>query len=192
MRENMPKVLIMYYSKYGSTKKYAEWISEELSADIFGVNDFNQKTIQYYDIIILGSALYAGNIKGINLLVKNYENLKGKTLVIYTCGVADYKKIENINSVNKRLENEIPKYIFENIKIFNLRGDINYKKLSISHKIMMGMLKKMVMKKKLEEMDEENKEFLETYGKSTNFMDKNNIMEIIDYCKKHTVVGNIA
>jgi menaquinone-dependent protoporphyrinogen IX oxidase len=179
----MAKVLIMYYSKYGTTKKYAEWIAKELKGDIFDINNMKQNILVNYDIIILGSGLYAGKINGINILLRNYETLKEKKLIIFTCGLADYSKIENINAINKRFEETIPENIREKIRLYCLRGGINYKKLNLKHKIMMGLLKKMIVKKGLKKMNEENKEFMETYGQAVDFMDENSITEIIKYCK---------
>jgi menaquinone-dependent protoporphyrinogen IX oxidase len=179
----MEKVLVMYFSKYGSTKKYAEWIASELNGDVYDVKNTEQNILKNYDTIILGSGLYAGKIEGINIIINNYETIKDKKLIIFTCGLADYSKTENINSINKRLEKIIPINIRENIKIYYLRGGMNYKRLNLKHKIMMGLLKKMIQKKGSEKSNEENEEFLETYGKTIDFTNINNIKEIVDYCK---------
>jgi len=78
----------------------------------------------------------------------------------------------------------MPKEILQNIKIFYLRGGINYKKLSLIHKFMMWMMKNMVTKNKIHNIeDEENIEFLETYGKIVDFTNRENITNIITYCK---------
>ncbi|GHV51167.1 flavodoxin [Bacteroidia bacterium] len=180
----MDKVLVVYFSKYGSTKKYAEWIASELNGDIYNVNNIKQNILKNYDVIILGSALYAGKIKGINIIINNYEKIKHKKIIIYTCGLADYTKIENINTINKRLEGAIPENIKQNINIYYLRGGINYKELNLKHKIMMWLLKKSIMKKGLERINEEDKEFINTYGQTIDFTDKKNITEIIKYCKE--------
>jgi len=179
----MAKVLIMYFSKYGSTKKYAEWLASDLSGDLFAIKTVRQNILANYDIIILGSALYAGCIKGIDILLKNYEILKGKKLVIFTCGLSDYSKIENINDVKERIEKIIPENIRKNIKIYYLRGGINYKRLSFKHKIMMRLVRNMLMRKEPEKLTEGNKDFLETYGKTLDFMDKNSIADIVKYCE---------
>jgi menaquinone-dependent protoporphyrinogen IX oxidase len=179
----MAKVLVMYFSKYGSTKKYAEWIASELNGDVYNIKSIKQDILENYDTIILGSGLYAGKIEGINIIINNYETLKDKKLIIFTCGLADYNKTENINSINKRLEKIIPVNIRENIKIYYLRGGMNYKKLNLKHKIMMDFLKKMIQKKGAEKLNEENKEFLESYGKIIDFTNKNSIKEIVEYCK---------
>ena len=44
------------------------------------------------------------------------------------------------------------------------------------------MMKK-VTEKKGDKMDDDDKLLLETYGKAIDFMDKNSIKEIIEYCK---------
>jgi len=178
----MGKVVVIYSSKYGYTKKYAQWIAEELKGDIFELDNAGQKDLSAYDTIILGSGLYAGRIRGIDFLVKNYEKIKTRKLVIFTCGLADYTKFENINNIYKRLVKVIPAYIMENVKIFYLQGGINYGKLSTKHKIMMGMLKKMITRKGSENLSEENREFLATYGQTLDFSDKSKIRDIIDYC----------
>jgi menaquinone-dependent protoporphyrinogen IX oxidase len=179
----MAKVLVMYFSKYGSTKKYAEWIASELNGDIYNIKNVKQNILENYDTIILGSGLYAGKIEGINIIINNYDTIKDKKLIIFTCGLADYNKTENINNINKRLEKIIPVNIRENIKIYYLRGGMNYEKLNLKHKTMMGLLKKMIQKKVSEKLTDENEEFLETYGKTVDFTNKNNINEIVEYCK---------
>ena len=179
----MAKTLIIYFSKYGTTKEYAEWIAEELNGDIYSVYNIKNNILNNYDTIIIGSGLYAGKVKGVDILIKNYELLKNKKLVIFTCGLADYTIIENRNSIYNRLKKEFPEKIIEKIKIFYLRGGINYKKLNLKHKIMMGLLKRMVTKKGLHKTNEEDKMFIETYGKTLYFMNKNSIAELLEYCK---------
>jgi hypothetical protein len=49
---------------------------------------------------------------------------------------------------------------------------------------MMGLLRKMTMKKVSENLSEEDREFTETYGQTLDFTDKNAILEIIRYCKE--------
>jgi hypothetical protein len=103
---------------------------------------------------------------------------------LFTCGLADYNILLNRNNINKRLGKIIPEEIKSNIKIFNLQGGINYKKLNLKHKIMMGILKSIIVKKGIENLSGEDKEFIETYGKTLDFTKKENIKEIIGYCKE--------
>jgi len=179
----MPNALVLYFTKYGSTKQYAQWIAEELNGDVLDIKAARPSRLRDYDVILLGSALYARSIKGLDLLVANYEKIKDKKLVVFTCGMADYSKKENCDGIYKWLEEAIPKNILESIKVFYLRGGIDYRKLSFKHKVMMGMVRKMVLKKGADNMNEENKEFLETDGKTVDFMERDSIIGIVEYCK---------
>ena len=175
------KTLVVYYSVYGSGKKYAEWIAEELKADIYAVNKTKNIDLNQYDNFILGCSLYPEANSNIKPFVNNLIKLNDKRIVIFSCGSANVEKPENTENIKKRFEKLFPPNIFENVKIFYLRGNLDYSLMSIKHKIMMGMMKKMVSNKK--EKDEDDKLLLETYGKKIDFTDKNAIKELIDYCK---------
>jgi len=182
----MTKTLVLYSSKYGSTKKYAEWIAAELNGDACPISDFKQNTLAGYDAVVLGSGLYAGNIKGIDILINNYDTLRGKKLAIFTCGLADYTKSENINNIKVRLEEKIPENIRQNMKLFFLRGGIDYKGLSFIHRVMMAgmnMVEQRKAKKEGANASEETKEWIETYGKKVDFSDKASIAGILEYCR---------
>ena len=182
----MSKTLVLYYSVYGTTKKYAEWIASELNGDIYALGDLKVNNLAIYDAIIIGSGLYAGKIKGMDIIINNYETLRGKKLVLFTCGLADYTKPENINTITGRINTAIPEHIRQNIKIFLLRGGIDYKRLTFLHRVMMGILNMIIVRKVKKDGDkpnEEDKEFIETYGKDIDFMDKNSIVGIVEYCR---------
>ena len=68
--------IVVYKTKYGSTKTYAEWIAEELSADIRDAKTVKADDLLKYDTIIYGGGLYAEGINGVSLITKNYEKLK--------------------------------------------------------------------------------------------------------------------
>ncbi len=74
-----------------------------------------------------------------------------------------------------------PKSHREEIKFFHLRGGIDYKKLSLVHKSMMAMLKKVTTKKPKDKLTDEEREFLATYGDKVDFTDKNKIIPLVNY-----------
>jgi menaquinone-dependent protoporphyrinogen IX oxidase len=179
----MTKTLVIYFSKYGTTKRYAEWMATDLHADICSAKKIKASRLQDYDTIIWGSALHAGNIKSVRMLIKNFDALKNKKLVLYTCGLADYTLSENIAAIAKRLEQTIPNHIREHIRFYHLRGGINYRKLGFMDKFLMRMLKKQVEKKEPSTLSQENREFLATYGQIVDFTDRATIKGLVEYCK---------
>lgn len=74
-----------------------------------------------------------------------------------------------------------PKSQREEIKFFHLRGGIDYKKLSLVHKSMMAMLKRVTAKKPEDKLTDEEKEFLGTYGDKVDFTDKSTIIPLVNY-----------
>ena len=67
---NMNKTLIIYSSKYGHTKKYAQWLAEELNADICDDKSLKNKMLDDYSTVLFGGSLYAGGCKAAQLIAK--------------------------------------------------------------------------------------------------------------------------
>ena len=74
------KTVVIYESKYGTTKKYAEWIADALSCDLFEKKSITPSALTGYDTIIYGGGLYAGGVSGIGLLKKNFSKISNKNL----------------------------------------------------------------------------------------------------------------
>ncbi len=67
----MEKGIIIYKSKYGTTKKYAEWLAKETQYDIVDITKTNIKLISNYSNIILCGAIYASGINGLSIISRN-------------------------------------------------------------------------------------------------------------------------
>lgn len=172
----MPKkILVTYTSKYGSTKRYAEWIAAELGADLSEAGKVNPETIGQYDVIVHGGGLYAGGIAGAKRIARN----PCKNLVVFTVGLgnpntSDYSKIIDMNLTPEQLSKT---------KLFHLRGGIDYKRLGPIHKAMMAMMKASIVRKPESERAPDDGEFLATYNKAVNFEDKSTIAPLAAYVK---------
>ena len=73
------KTVVVYKSISGFTKKYAEWIAEELEADLFRKEKINIAILLKYDIIIYGGSLHAVGISGVSIIKNNLN----KTHTVY-------------------------------------------------------------------------------------------------------------
>ena len=72
------KSIVIYKSKYGSTKQYALWIAEELGCEAVDAKQVKADDLLEYDNIVYGGGLYAEVINGVTIITKNIENLKDK------------------------------------------------------------------------------------------------------------------
>ncbi len=179
----MKKIAVIYQSKYGATRKYAEWIAGELSCDLFEGKDIKASDLEPYDTIILGGGLYAGGVNGIKILTKNFSKFSNKNLVIFTCGLADPSDTINTDHIKKSLYKELTEEMKDKIKVFHLRGAMDYSKLSPLHRSMMALVCKMTAKKDQNSLTNEDKEMLVSYGKKVDFVNKETILPLINYIR---------
>lgn len=177
----MVDIVVIYKSKYGSTKKYAEWISEELKCDLLESAEIEEDRLKKYSTVIFGGGLYASGINGIKLINRNYEIIKDKNILIFTVGLSSTQDKSIFKPI---IEKNFTQDMQENIDFFHFRGGINYKELSLLHKLMMTMLKRMVSKKNEKERTLDDEDILKTYGKKVDFTDKNHIEPIISHVNK--------
>ena len=82
--------IILCQSKYGASRRYAEWIAEETGFRITETKKADIKEVAKYDVIILGGGVYASSIAGIAFLKKNIGALSGKKIYVFCCGAAPY------------------------------------------------------------------------------------------------------
>lgn len=169
------KILVTYTSKYGSTRKYAEWIAEALHADLFDATRVHSHMLRQYDTVIYGGGLYAGGIAGIKLVTQNPCN----NLIVFTVGLSD----PGITSYSVIINRHFTPELLAKTKFFHLRGGIDYRKIGPVHKVMMAMMKNSIQRKPDAERGAEDKAFLDTYNAKVNFEDKKSIDPIIAYVK---------
>ena len=178
----MNKTLVVYSSQYGHTKKYAQWLTEELNADICEMKNINAAQLKDYSTIIFGSSLYAGKNKGATILAKYFEQIKDRKIVLFTVGMYDTSSEEIIIGINKELNKVITPEMREKIKIFHIRGGIDCQNLSFLHKIMMKAAHTIFSKKPENELTDSDRDFLAFYGKKIDFSDKKMLEPIREYC----------
>lgn len=172
------KTAVIYKSKTGFTKKYADWLAEDLSADIFEVSGVDSSTLEKYDTIIYGGSLHATGIIGVGFLKKNIDKLKDKRVIVFACGASPASEdvLSEVIMHNFTAEQQ------EQIKCFYLRGGFDYNKLPAFEKVLMTLFKwGIILKKKIKkDLNSDEIGMLEAYEKP-DFTERSNIEEIVAY-----------
>lgn len=179
----MKKIAVVYKSKYGSTKKYAQWIAKELDADLMERDKTKASELQGYESIIYGGGLYAGGVSGISLITKNFDSIKDKQLYLFTVGAADVTDQQNIDHIRDGLSHVLTAQMQKSIKTFHLRGGMDCPNMNLIHRIMMGMMIRALRKKPESERKNDDKELIESYGKKVDFTDQSAILPLIQEVK---------
>ena len=171
--------IVIYKSKYGSTKQYAEWIAEALGCEAKEHKSIKADDLMNYDTIIYGGGLYAEIIAGVSLITKNFEKLKGKKLIVYTTGITplDVREYYDHEVVEKNFTPEM----LEHIKIFNFLGKMVLSELTVSHRAALKTLKKIMSAKK--NPTDMEKMLIELCDADGDFTDKEEIKGLIAFAK---------
>ena len=169
------KTIVVYRSKTGYTKRYAEWIAQELNCDIKENASLND--IKDYDIIICGGGLYAGGHNGGKLILKNYDKLKDKKLVMFAVGACPGEDKDIIPLWERLLKDKK-----DDIYHFYLRGGFDYSRLNAADKLLMNMLKKRL--ESLENPIEDDKGMLAAYDVPFDSVKRENIMKLVECVRK--------
>lgn len=111
------KAAVIFRSRYGSTKQYAEWIVKELGADLFEADDA-PKDLAAYDTVIIGGYLRMGKIQGADVLVSRWSELTDKRVIFFSVAAAPADNPER----TKWFEENVPAHIREQARHFPLRG----------------------------------------------------------------------
>lgn len=169
--------IVIYKSKYGSTKQYAEWIAESLSCNAVEAKSIKAEDLNVFDTIIYGGGLYAEIINGVSLITKNSELLKDKKIAVFSTGITplDCKDYYDKMVVEKNFKNGIP----ENVKIFNFMGKMILEELSFVHRTSLKALKKLMSGK--ENPTEMEKLLVDLCDADGDFSDKTQIAPLLEY-----------
>ena len=146
----MSNTAVIFKSRYGATRKYAMHIAQELEAELYDLDRVKKFDFDKIDTIVLGGGIYAGKVNGIKFIASNAEKLLGKTIIVFTTGMADPTVAKNAQNNIKSVNKSLPKELQSKVHVYGFRGGIYYSKMSFMHKMMMSMLKKMIEKKKEE------------------------------------------
>ncbi len=174
------KTLVIYTSQTGFTKRYAEWISEELDADIYELKDVKKKTNDFfetYEAIIYAGWCMAGMVVKVKWFFERAAYWKNKKLSIVAVGASPNDNPEVEEFLNNVLTDEQRPFI----KAFYCQGGINYDKMKFSSRTAMKMFANSLKKNKNSSEDDRKKG--EMISRSYDISDKRFIDPVVDYIR---------
>ncbi len=171
--------IVIYKSKYGATKLYAEWIAEELKCEVKEASKVKASDLMKYDSVVYGGGLYAEVINGITLITKNEDMLKDKKIAVFTTAITPLEMREYYDKMV--IEKNFKKGIPENIRVFNFLGKMIIDELSIVHKTALKTLKKIMSSK--ENPTDMEKLLIDMCDANVDLCDRESVVPLIEYIK---------
>ncbi len=173
------KTLVIYSSQTGFTKRYAEWLAEDLSGSLMTFEKAKQQSTDYFEsfeAIIYGGWAMAGKIVNSQWFLENAENWKGKRLILFCVGASPTDHPDLQMTMDQILSAEEKEYI----RLFYCPGGLDYSKMSIANKMMMKIFAAMLKKDK----DPIKREQGEYVSHSYDISDRKYIQPIVDYVQE--------
>lgn len=172
------KTVVIYKSRTGFSRAYAEWIARDLGADIFELQDVTAEKITEYDNLVFGAGLYASGIGGIRFITGNLDKFENMKIAVFATGATPPRE-EDIEKIKKA---NFEEWQLEKIRFFYLRGGFDYSKLSPVYKAIMTLFK--IKLRLTAGVNPDAKAMLASYERPMDFTDERNIKPLVEYIQK--------
>ena len=175
------KTLVIYTSQTRFTKKYAEWITEQMSADLMEFSEAKKKKNDFfagYDAIVFGGWIMAGRTVKVNWFLSKADLWKDKKLAVFCVGGSPEDNPDVDLTLKNMLTDEQRKYI----RAFYCQGGFNYGKMNGPSRLAMKMFVSALKNKK--DKTEDEKVMAEMIAKSYDISDIKYTEPLISYLKE--------
>lgn len=126
--------ILIYRSRTGFTKRYAEIIAKETGCDLAEFQKAKIDFLARYQTFIFGSRLHAGRIDGLSKAKKIFQKSGAKRFILFAVGAIPNTAEETIAEMWKNNLSEIE---MEQIPHFYMQGGLNYERMGFMDKTMM-------------------------------------------------------
>lgn len=168
--------IILYQSKYGATKKYADWLAQKTNFTVIETAKAKIYNVSSHDCIILCGGIYASGIAGLSFLKKNYNALKDKKIAIFCVGASPYdeKAFEQLKAFNlKGGLKELP--------IFYGRGIWNENKMTFKDRTLCKLLQKSLAKKDPNTYEPWMKALMQSVGQTCDWTNQSYLTPLLNF-----------
>jgi menaquinone-dependent protoporphyrinogen oxidase len=118
--------IVVYSSKYGSTRQYAEWLAEELSIPVKSFKDVKERDLDGADTVILGSSVMVDSLTMKGWIKARWPLLKEKRLILFSVSATLPMDEPAMKAV---LEHSMTPEMIARMQFFPLHGRIVLAKL---------------------------------------------------------------
>lgn len=126
------KTLVLYTSKTGNTKKYAEDLAKAVDGDVYPLGKFKPKKWVDYDTIVFGGWIMGGTIQGLNKFLQSYDLIEDKNVIVFADGMG----LPDANTRAQLIDTNVL-YTYH-IRFYQLRGSFSFQKLSPLYRFLMN------------------------------------------------------
>lgn len=160
-------ISIVYVSNAGSSKRYAEMLSEKTGYPCYPFS--NSEEASGTEVIFIGWVM-AGAVQGLSEARSKFGDLKAVVAVGMMKSESQDAAVKEKNAISE--------------PFFTLAGAFNMKKLTGMYKMMMGMMVKMIKGKLKESNEPKAKEMIEKFEEGFDMVSEENLSDILAFLDK--------
>ncbi|GAJ27091.1 hypothetical protein JCM15457_2053 [Liquorilactobacillus sucicola DSM 21376 = JCM 15457] len=157
--------IIVYASRYGTSKHYAFKIAEQKKYPICSLDEFVDHKKQYNELIFI-APVYMGKVWGLDKLIRRLDHDDQVELTLLTVGIYNPKRGANHSKIQKKINKISKKEPFKLQSLYHLRGQLKLNKLSITHKLLIKALYKNAKKQKPQALSKDERDIIKAYEHS--------------------------
>lgn len=137
----MKRGIILYRSKYGAAKRYANWLAQATGFDCVEIGKADIDAVRQVPAVILCGGIYAGGIGGIGWIQAHWQALQGCKLAVFAVGASPWDA-----DALRELRTRNLKPPMEKIPCFYGRGVWDESVMGFRDRVLVKLLKKMTAK----------------------------------------------
>lgn len=172
----MASGVILYQSKYGATKRYADWLTEETGFACMETSQAKIERIRAYDTILLGGGIYASGIAGLSFLKRNIQRLAGKRIAVFCVGASPYDENAFQEICRHNLKDSLG-----DIPCFYCRGAWDEEKMSFKDRTLCKMLQKAIAKQDPSTYEPWMAALMCAAGQKCDWTDRESLRPLLNY-----------
>lgn len=170
--------IIIYGSKYGSAKAYAQELSNRTVIEAKSLEE--TKNLSLYDTIIYIGGVYSGEIFGLKKMIQMIPKKSRPLILVAAVGLSDPKDEENTCSLRKGAEHLMPSYLYDRTRFVHLKGTVDRSKLQWLDKLLVRSLLARIRKQRSEGEIAEKNSWILNYDGESHSIDFSSLDEITE------------
>ena len=115
--------IVLYSSKTGYSKRYAEYLAEELDYTLKPIQKANLFNVSCYPVVIYGGGLKHNRIDGLRGIIDGFKYLGDQTVIVFSAGLASL----NDDLIKQIKFHNFPDYISDALLYQPLPGGLHHK-----------------------------------------------------------------
>lgn len=170
----MNDVLVLYESKTGYSKRYAEWIAEELNTVCYSLKEGTDEMFGKAHVVVFGGGVNGSILNGQSKFARKMKQYPDKKVIYFATG---------IRPATKRTSELIQKNNFgeEKVVCFYVRGGLESGRLTPGDKTLIRIYSAMIKRRR--DIHEEDKEVISLLKLDVDYSTREQIQPLIQTVK---------